>query len=138
MTSNSDSSLSRAEAIYLHRYFFHADPPPGVVERYIAANQLCLPSLDQLSHHLVSTVVSRRLDPEAVEAILRLRRKNPVLTRKIQILFYLVEVRTHYYSYFVNTPTGPFRAFLELLTSAALTVWKLIKGLYLIQRHGLV
>jgi len=138
MTSNSDLSLSRAEAIYLHRHFFRSDPPPVVVERYITANQLCLPSLDQSSHRLVSTVVSRQLDPEAVEAILRLRRKNPVLTRKIQILFYLVEVRSTYYTYFVNSPTGPFRASLDLLTSAALAVWKLIKGLYLVQRHGLV
>jgi hypothetical protein len=138
MTGNTAFSLCRAEAIYLHRHFFHSDPPPEVVERYIAANQLCLPSLDEASRRIISTVVSRHLDVEAVEIILRLRHLSPILTRKIQILFYLVEVRSSYYTYFVNTRTGTIRAAVDLLTSALHTAWKLIKGLYLIQRHGLV
>jgi hypothetical protein len=140
VTSNTDFSLScqTAEVRYLHRHFFRSDPPPEVIERYIAANRLCLPTLDESSLRILSTVVSQQLDPEAVEIVLRHRHLNPVLTRKIQILFYLVEVRSSYYTYFVSNQAGFTRASLQLLTSVIQTAWKLAKGTYLIRRYGLV
>ena len=133
MTEN--AGYLEQEVRYLHASFFRGNPPSEIVERYAAAHQVCgLPEED----HIVSTIVSRNLDAEAVELILRLRRGNPVLTRKIQILFYLVEVRSRYYSYFVSGHTGFTRASFDLLTSTARTVWKLIKGTYLVRRYGLI
>ena len=54
--------------------------------------------------------MAERLDPEAVEVVLRLSGRDSVLTRKIQILFYLAEVRSAYYPRFVNERAGFWRA----------------------------
>src|SRR5580658_7222193 len=86
------------EARYLHRAFFGSDPPSEVVDRYIAANLICC---DEPSA-LTNTIVARGLDAEAIELTLRLRKGPTILTKKIQILFYLVEVRSAYYSFFVG------------------------------------
>jgi hypothetical protein len=62
----------------------------------------------------------------------------PVLTRKIQILFFLVEVRSAYYGYFVNQTPGLWRAVIRLLASSVQTAWKGCKGCYLAWRYGFV
>jgi hypothetical protein len=122
------------EARYLHRAFFRKDPPTEVVDRYIAANTLCFPE----SSPLMSKLIAHRLDPEAVELALRLRKGPGILTRKIQILFYLLEVRSAYYSFFVGERESRPRAILGMLFSIFQTAMKSLKGVYLVRRHGLV
>jgi hypothetical protein len=126
------------EARYLHRAFFRTDPPPEVVDRYIAANTLCFPESSPLASKMMSKIVARRLDAEAVELALRLRKGPSILTKKIQILFYLLEVRSAYYSFFVGERESRPRAILGMLFSVFQTAMKSLKGVYLIRRHGLV
>ena len=122
------------EARYLHRAFFRKDPPAEVVDRYIAANTLCFPEASPL----MARIVAARLDAEAVELALRRRKGPTILTRKIQILFYLLEVRSAYYSFFVGENESRPRAILGMLVSVFQTVMKSLKGVYLVRRHGLV
>jgi hypothetical protein len=74
---------------------------------------------------------------EAIELVLRLRGRCPCLTKKIQILFFLVEVRAQYYSRFVNERRQGLRAWRELAESLLYTAYKAVKGLLLIWRYGL-
>jgi hypothetical protein len=126
------------EARHFHALFFRRPLPGSVVERYVAANQLCFPTLDSKARELVATIVDRRLDAEAIELALRLRKGSRVLTRKIQILFYLVEVRSEYYTYFVNQVPGWWRGVSRLLGAVVRTGWKGAKGLYLVWRYDFV
>jgi hypothetical protein len=87
---------------------------------------------------MVQTIVARRLDAEAIELALRVRKGSRVLTRKIQILFYLVEVRSEYYAYFINQVPGWWRAVLRLFGAVVRTGWKCAKGLYLVWRYDFV
>jgi len=135
--SDSVAQLEK-EARYLHQAFFRTPPPAEVVERYVAANRLCLSDQDLSSERIISIIVARQLDAEAVELVLRLRRLNSVLTRKIQILFYLVEVRSSYYDYFVSVQQGCLHAWRRLLTGVLRTAWKFAKGTFLVRRYGLV
>ena len=121
------------EARYLHELFFGCNAAPEVVERYVAASQLCLGE-----QRIASLIVEKRLDAEAIELVLRARRLDTVLTRKIQILFYLVEVRSHYYSYFVRCQEGRLRGYWTLAAAVIHTAWKSAKGMYLIRRYGLI
>jgi hypothetical protein len=124
------------EASYLHALFFDLQIPEGVISRYVAANHLCFPAPEGRDRKMLETIVARRLDAEAIELAMRLRRGSVVLTRKIQILFYLVEVRSAYYGYFVNLTPGLRRALLGLVGSTARTAWKAGKGWYLVWRYG--
>ena len=122
------------EACYLHRAFFGSDPPPEVVERYIAANLIC----GGESSALTNAIVARGLDAEAIELTLRLRKGPTILTRKIRILFYLLEVRSAYYPFFVGGEESRLRGLFGTLYSVLQTAVKYVKGAYLIRKYGLV
>lgn len=126
------------EARYLHSIFFRKPLPDTVVARYVAANRLCFPELSIADAAMIRKIVSRSMDAEAVELVLRWRKSGSVLTRKIQILFYLVEVRAEYYSDFVNQKPGWGRAILKLTAAAVWSLWKFAKGTLLVRRHGFV
>ena len=127
----------RKEARYLHSCFFPKDLPAEVVDRYVAANmQYCGPS-----GGLMETIVARNLDAEAIELVLRSRESRGVLTKKIRILFYLLEVRSEYYPAFLgragkNEPR--FCAVMGLLYGVLQTAAKYLKGAYLVRKHGLI
>jgi hypothetical protein len=123
------------EARYFHACLFSAPLDPVVVTRYEAAHRELFPSYSPST--VVSRVVARRLDAEAVEFALRRRGTGRELTVKLQILCYLVEVRSAYLSEFVNTESCRPRAMVDLLGATVRSVWKLLKGEYLIRRHGL-
>jgi len=135
---NEDAPALEREAGYFHALFFRRQMPEVVMRRYVTANRVCFPAPDAKDLKMVETIVARRLDAEAIELALRLRRGRGVLTRKIQILFYLVEVRSAYYGDFVNRTPGLWRAVLRLFASVLQTVWKAGKGWYLVWRYGLV
>jgi hypothetical protein len=133
-----DRTALESEARHFHALFFRRPLPGPVVERYVAANHLCFPALDPKAREMVATIVTRRLDAEAIELALRLRKGSRVLTGKIQILFYLVEVRSEYYAYFINQVPGWWTAVLRLLGAVVRTGWKCAKGLYLVWRYDFV
>ena len=108
------------------------------MERYIDANRRCIPSIDSQALSSIETILFCGLDVEAVEYALRLRDRDNVLTKKIQILFYLVEVRAKYFGYFFNCRTNRIRAAADLFHAVLLSVYKLIKGRYFVRRYGLV
>ncbi len=139
MRSNRTTPASKAselgrEARYFHRAFFRSEPPPEVIDRYIAANLICCAEASAL----VDAIVVRQLDAEAIELSLRLHKGPTILTRKIQILFYLLEVRSAYYPFFFGRgeplPIGLF----GLLYSVLQTAVKYVKGTWLVRKHGLV
>ena len=135
MTSDSDFLVR--EARHLHACLFKTEIPPEVVERYVRANQLCFPHYDEPTVRMLSRLVNRQLDVEAVELVLRTTRKHRLLTRKVQILFYLLEVRSAYYSQFVNTAPDALAIF-KLVAELIKTGLKFGKGQYLVRKHGLV
>jgi hypothetical protein len=122
------------EARYLHTCLFSGSIDAVVAARYQAAlgQALAGPSA------LVEKVVARRLDAEAVEFALRRRGQGRDLTRRMQVLCYLVEVRRDYLSEFVNVESSRGGAWAALLGATVRSGWKLLKGEYLVRRHGLV
>ncbi len=125
-----------SEASYLHSCLFETGIDAETSTRYEKATGLILanhqPSL------AVTRVVERHLDAEAVEYALRRRGLGADLRLRLQILCYLAEPRQEYLSEFVNLRAARGAAWSALIGSALHSVWKLIKGEYLIRRHGLV
>jgi hypothetical protein len=124
------------EARHLHACLFQLPLDPIVISRYEAAHRQLF--ADEAQSVVVATVVARRLDAEAVEFALRRRGAGRQLTRKLQVICYLVEVRSAYYSQFVNTGSSRLRAVASLLAATLSCAWKRLKGEYLVRRHGLV
>lgn len=125
------------EARYIHDSLFSKPEPldEKIVQRYEAAHHALFPDEDRTT---VTRIVARRLDVAAVEFALRRRRVCPELTRKIQILCYLVEVRAQYHNDFIATRREPVRAILALSWRILGAGWKLLKGECLIRFYGLL
>ena len=124
------------EARYLHDCFFSVPLDLSIIARYVAAHHEMFPN-DRPSS-IASRVVERRLDAEAVEFALRRRGVGRELTVKIQILSYIVEVRSDYLSEFVNLESRRARGMVELVGITLQAAWKFVKGEYLVRRHGLL
>jgi hypothetical protein len=123
------------EARYLHASLFRQALDAGAVGRYEAAHRQLF---GNATSTLVSTIVARRLDAEAVEFALRRRGLGRELTRKMQMLVFLAEVRSAYYCEFVNTEPSRLQAWTRLLAATGGGAWKFLKGEYLVRRHGLL
>jgi hypothetical protein len=138
MEMSSDAEALAREARYLHRAVFGGAIPEEVVERYVRAHDAFPSVRSDAARRMLDVILSRNLDPEAIELVLRVRKGNPALTRKFQILCYLVEVRSAYYPRFVNQRPGAARAAVAMLLAALFSLVKLLKGWYLARRYGLV
>ena len=122
------------EARYLYHSLFSEPLDEVVIRRYQAAHEQLFSNEERA---LIDRVVDLGLDVEAVEMALRRRGLGKELTRKIQILCYLLEVRAAYQNYFVATRTEPVRAAFAVLHGAIRTVWLLLMGEFLIRKYGL-
>lgn len=125
------------EVRHFHDTFFARTLDQSVIDRYVAAHQYCLPNVDARALATIDTIVSSALDVEAIELVFRLRRRDNVLTKKIQILFYLVEVRAQYYGDFVGETQGRAQALRRILLASVSTVFKFLKGKYLVWKFDL-
>ena len=124
------------EARHLHACLFARPVDSEVVARYEAAHrELGLGS--ELSP-AAAMLVAHRLDAEAVEFALRRRGGGRELTRKMQMLCYLVEVRSAYLGEFVNLHPSRAGAAAALAAATVRSAWKMMKGAYLVRRYGLL
>lgn len=131
--STARTELQR-EAEFIHRALFRRPMPPQVGERYAAAHQhFCS---DPQSWQTMQTIVRKGLDLEAVE--MALRRRDPGVTRKIQILLYAVEVLPDYQNDILNDRDRPVSSWFRLAWETLRSGWKGIKGRFVALRHGLV
>ncbi len=127
-----------AEARFFHDAFFEQRLAEEVVARDADATSACLHDLTPETESALAKIVEHRLDVEAIEFVLRTQHRRPELTRKLQILFYLVEVRAPYYRCFIESRPGLCRGLLALVGAGARTARKYLAGRYLVWRHGLV
>ena len=127
-----------AECAALCRRIFAMPPPPGCVEAYRRANAVVFEEADVEPRALaqIAEAVRRNWDLEAIEYALRFRDKTGPLTKKVNILFYIIEASPEGARIFVNETPARWRAWLRLTGETLRSFYKLLKGLVLLQRLG--
>ncbi len=128
----------KAEADALHRVLFGRPVPEDLARRYVDANLSWLGQAPPALPISVDTIFRRRLDLEAVEFALRLRERNNPLTRKMHTLCYLAEVRSENYAIFVQQKNRFLTALATLVLLSFRSLYKLVKGTYLVWRFRVV
>lgn len=137
--AESDELLLEREAIYFHYCFFRKEElSEEVIARYVNANQMYLSSINYQKINSIEQIINRQLDVEAIEYVFRIINRKNILTTKIQILFYLIEVRSQYFEYFFNCRADRLRALASFTHSLLLAAFKFVKGKYLIWKYDLV
>jgi hypothetical protein len=131
-----DASALAAEVRHFHNCLFRQQPDEVTITRYEAAHRELFP--ENSSSPEIATIVSRKLDAEAIEFALRRHGRGHELTSKLQIVCYLAEPRRTHLRQFVNLKESRPHAWAALAAATLGAVWKLGKGEYAIRRHGLL
>jgi hypothetical protein len=121
------------ECALLCRGIFGLEPPPGCVDAYRRAHAVVFSAAPAEAARFTEAV-RRGWDLEALELALRLRDKDNALTKKVNILFYLMETRPEGFPLFVNTDRAPLRAWMRLTAETLRSAYKLLKGWVLLRR----
>jgi hypothetical protein len=125
----------RAEASYLHRALFGRDAPEEVQAQYASA--LGAAPLAEVPRCDLARLIARGVDLEAVELALRRRTRANGLTQRFHVLCYLAEARPDCYAHFVNEQPRFFLGWLALAWHGARSLYKLLKGRWLLSIHAI-
>src|SRR5215218_6026853 len=95
-------SILENEATYFFHGLFGREAPQIIKIRYRNAHEYLFNESLEQELQTVWLVVEHRLNAEAVEAFLRRKDRPHILTLKMQLLVYLVELHASSYRLFVN------------------------------------
>jgi hypothetical protein len=124
------------EVSALHRALFGSDSPPEIANRYIEAHGLVISVPNQKQLQWMQAVLNKQADLEALELVLRRRQPDHVLCQKVKVLTYIVEAFPEYYSAFINEEPRRARAYCILAWHVVRTLWKRLKGWWLLRALG--
>jgi hypothetical protein len=127
------------EADYLHRAMFRKPPEPAFVERYARAHAeiLELRAISSVELRTLGIIVTRRLDPLAVEPWLRGRSRRHALSAKLALIAYLAECDGAH-PMFVRRAPGRGVAWLGIVLSGGMGAARLVMGFVQWRRYGLL
>lgn len=109
-------------------------PAPGpLVRRYRELHRSCAIEGNEALPVDVGRLLDRGLDLEALELALRARERDNTLTRKLQALCTLAEVRGAYFGRFVQRRDARLAPFAALLWLGVRSLYKRAKGHWLLR-----
>jgi hypothetical protein len=134
----SDNEGLLREAATLHQTIFGRPITKDLEDAFVLANQALMPTA-HVDHEVdVDLLIRKSLDIEAIEIALRRKRPHNSLSKKMQIMCYLAECRSVYFSDFVNEEKQPVKAFLLMAFHTFRSIYKLAKGTCLIRLYDVV
>jgi hypothetical protein len=129
-----DLAHLRNEGKLLHASIFRSPIPEPVLQKYIEAHHYYLISPDLSELTWMNKVIRLRFDLEALEIALRFSNQRHLLVRKVKILVYITEAFDGYRPLFINEHPQKLRAIVTLAFYGLKTVWKFLKGKFLLWR----
>lgn len=127
------------EIEYINSSLFDGGLSPDIVSNYLDAQSyvFCSP-LSSEQENLIIKIVTNKLDIEAIEYFLRLKKNNNILTKKLHILSYLIESNRDYNALFINDKNKFVTGFMVLVYYSFRSCFLLLKGFYQCKRYQLV
>lgn len=135
-----NNKLLKKEVDYFIRFFFKKETDEMTIDRYIHANKEVF-SNNKITEHqsiLLESLIENNVDIEAIEFAWRLKDRENVLSKKIQIVFYLLEVKSEFFILMINERKSILKASIILSFSICHSIYKLLKGLILLRRYHVV
>ncbi len=124
--------LLEKEVIYLYKKIFGKFPSQIIIKEYIRANNFLLSEEERLK---LKVIILKKVDVEAIEMASRLKFANNLLKRKIHILIYLAETIPQNFETFISVKNRRLFAFINLAYNFVRTIYKFVKGKFLLNRY---
>ena len=123
------------EVTHLYRNIFKDLPSSLLVSRYVLAHR-CIQELRETENRTLSIVIKKKLDAEAIEFFLRNR--NHLITKKMTLISYLAELEVKNYSIFIGDEKRFLYGLFRLVGIVLGSIFKYLKGSFLVWRYHLV
>lgn len=124
------------EAERIYHAIFRAQIPPIIKERYFRAAGILFSRFSSEENRAFKVALARVSDLEALEIAARLRRKMPPLVFRFRLMVHLAENLPDNQSVFVNSRNQRILGYFSLLCGGLRTLFKSVKGLFLLRRIG--
>ncbi|MDZ4726973.1 MAG: hypothetical protein SH817_12505 [Leptospira sp.] len=127
------------EANFLLKELFSIEDNESLANLYVQAHEFILknPGIE-IKDVDIQKIIQKKINPEAVEFAMRIKFRDNLLTKKIQILTYIIESRKEYNGLFNNFNNRFFFGFALLIFMTMRSIFLYFTGRYLISRHHLI
>ena len=127
-------SLCETEGRKIYAAIFGGEIPSIVLDRFVLASKRLNRSVLQAEMDLYYRAMLACNDLEALELAARYTRRFPLLSRKFRLMAYLAETLPENQAFFVNERSSFIGGMARSAAGAFRTVYKMLKGLWLVQR----
>ena len=130
--------MSDHESQRIYHTLFHREISPVVAERFAQASARLEAHVRPAEVAAYRRAVASGADLEALELAARYTHKLPLLTRKLGLMAYLAETLPENQALFINERANFVGGLVRLGVAVLHTVWKMVKGLWLLRqvRHA--
>ena len=123
-------------------FFFKRDitPPDSIKTLYLRANEFIFTHSSDIHDHLtiVEKIIHDKMDVVALEFVWRLKYPENALSKKIKILYYIVESHKHFTNDFVNLNSQHRTPKVSIAVELVRSAYRYLKGRYLLRRLEVV
>ena len=127
-------SLCEAEARKIYAAIFGREIPPLVLDRFVVASKRLNQSVPQAEMDSYYRAMGACNDLEALELAARYTRRFPLLSRKFRLMAYLAETLPENQAFFVNERSSLLAGMTRSAGGAFQTIFKMLKGLWIVRR----
>ena len=127
-------SLCEAEARKIYAAIFGREIPPLVLDRFVVASKRLNQSVPQAEMDSYYRAMSACADLEALELAACYTRRFASLSRKFRLMAYLAETLPENQAFFINERSSFLSGMARAWTGGFRTVYKMLKGLWLVRR----
>jgi len=132
MNKEAQSSRYSDEARRIYQVLFSRECPEILISRYVKAVEKLNERLGEEDIRAHQSIMDRVRDIEALEMAARYRGLLSPLTDKFRIMVFLAETLPENYNNFIAQRTGRIFGWMVLLGVGVRSMWKLMKGLWLL------
>jgi hypothetical protein len=127
-------SLCETEARKIYAAIFGREIPSLVRDRFVVASKRLNQAVPQAEMDSYYRAVSACTDLEALELAARYTRRFALLSRKFRLMAYLAETLPENQAFFINERSSFLNGMARSATGGFRTVYKMLKGLWLVRR----
>ena len=124
------------EADRIYRAIFRKPIPSKVRDRYCRAVERVLSDFSPEENRAFAEVLRRVSDLEALELAARKRNQMPLLTARFRLMVHLAESLPANQRVFINSSNRRMSGYVSLAFGMVRTLYKNLKGRYLLRRAG--
>ncbi len=122
-----------AELNFIHSRIFGFLPSDKLQDRYISVHNQYQAYLDENEQKIVEILIGGNVDLVSLEFYWRFKNSKNILSKKIQIIFYLTEVMPRYQKIYLSQNNDSL-AFFKLTYFTLVASVKLFKGFFLFRQ----